>query len=90
MLVIAALTSRENLLHDGAHPDMLRDQVETFAKELDESKTGPLDDYPGERYPGDVMVALMCIRRADAVLGMDHSKFITRASRAFTATPRSI
>ena len=57
MLVIAALTSREKLLHDGAHMDMLRDQVETFAKELDASKTGLLDDYPGECYPGDVMAA---------------------------------
>jgi hypothetical protein len=86
MLVIAALTSREKLLHDGAHMDMLRDQVETFATELDASKTGLLDDYPGECYPGDVMAALMCINRADAVLGTDHSKFINRALRAFTGT----
>jgi hypothetical protein len=35
MLVIAALTSREKLIHDGAHLDILRDQVETFAQELD-------------------------------------------------------
>lgn len=84
MLVIAALTSREKLLHDGAHQDMLRDQVETFAKELDASKSGLLDDYPGECYPGDVMAALMCIKRADFVLGTDHSKFIGRALRGFT------
>ncbi len=86
MLVIAALTSREKLLHDAAHMDMLRDQVETFAKELDASKSGLLDDYPGECYPGDVMAALMCIKRADAVLGTDHSKFINRALRGFTGT----
>ena len=86
MLVIAALTSREKLLHDGAHMDLLRDQVETFAQELDATKTGLLDDYPGECYPGDVMAALMCIKRADAVLGTDHSKFIKRALRAFTGT----
>jgi hypothetical protein len=84
MLVIAALTSREKLIHDGAHLDMLRDQVETFAQELDSSKTGLLDDYPGECYPGDVMAALMAIKRADAVLGTDHSKFVNRALRAFT------
>ena len=83
MLVIAALTSREKLLHDGAHMELLRDQVETFAQELDESKTGLLDDYPGECYPGDVMAALMCIKRADAVLGTDHSRVINRALRAF-------
>jgi len=84
MLVIAALTSREKLLHDGAHLDMLRDQVETIAQELDASKSGLLDDYPGECYPGDVMAAIMCIKRADAVLGTDHSRFISRSLRGFT------
>ena len=88
MLVIAALTSREKLLHDGAHLDLLRDQVETFSKELDDSKSGLLNDYPGECYPGDVMAAVMCIRRADAVLGTDHSEFINRSIRAFIG-PRS-
>lgn len=88
MLVIAALTSREKLLHDDAHLDLLRDQVETFSKELDDSKSGLLNDYPGECYPGDVMAAIMCIRRADEVLGTDHSKFINRSLRGF-AGPRS-
>jgi hypothetical protein len=86
MLVIAALTTREKLLHEGAHLDLLRDQVETLTQELDSSKTGLLDDYPGECYPGDVMAALMCIKRADAVLGTDHSRFINRGLRAFTGT----
>jgi hypothetical protein len=86
MLVIAALTSRNKLLHDGAHTDLLRDQVETLAQEIDASKSGLLDDYPGECYPGDVMAALMCIRRADAVLGTDHSAIIKRGLRAFIGT----
>jgi hypothetical protein len=84
MLVISALTSRERLLHDGAHMDLLRDQVETFSQELDASKTGLLEDYPGECYPADVIAALMSIKRADAVLGTDHSKIIQRGLRAFT------
>jgi hypothetical protein len=84
MLVIAALTSRENLLHDHAHLDMLRDQVETFSQELNDSKSGLLNDYPSECYPGDVMAAIMCIRRADAILGTDHTKFVQRSLRAFT------
>jgi len=88
MLVIAALTSREELLHDGAHLNLLRDQVETFSSELNDSKSGLLNDYPGECYPGDVMAAIMCIRRADAVLGADHSEFINRSLRAFIG-PRS-
>ena len=83
MLVIAALTSREKLLHDEAHINLLRDQAETLCQELDASKTGLLDDYPGECYPADVMAALMCIKRADAVLGTDHSAFTKRAVRAF-------
>lgn len=83
MLVIAALTSREKLIHDSAHLDMLRDQVETFTKELGDSKTGLLNDYPGECYPGDVMAAIACIQRADSVLGTDHSAFVRRSARAF-------
>ncbi len=84
MLLIAALTSRAKLLNDGAHLDLLRDQVESLAAELDASPHGMLADYPGETYPGDVMAAVMCIRRADAVLGTDHAAFAARAERAFT------
>jgi hypothetical protein len=83
MLVIAALTSRQKLLQDGAHLDMLRDQVETFSKELGDSQSGLLDDYPGECYPGDVMAAIFCIHHADSVLGTDHSEFVSRSLRAF-------
>jgi hypothetical protein len=86
MLVIAALTSRAKLLHDGAHLDILRDQVETFAQELNDSKTGLLNDYPAQCYPGDVMAAIACIHRADAVLGTDHSAFVKRSLRAFTGS----
>jgi hypothetical protein len=84
MLIIAALTSRAKLLHDGAHLGLLRDQVETLSKELSEAKSGLLNDYPGECYPGDVMAAIACIRRADSVLGTDHAKFVNRAARGFT------
>lgn len=84
MLVIAALTSRAKLLEDGAHLALLRDQVETLAAELDASKTGLLDDYPGQCFPGDVMAAWMAIRRAGAVLGTDHEAMVHRALRGFT------
>jgi hypothetical protein len=89
MLVMAALTEREKLLGDGAHLDMLREQVDTFAAELDASRTGLLDDYPGECYPGDVLAAVMCIKRADAVLGTNHSGTISRASRGFASITAS-
>lgn len=83
MLVIAALTSRSKLLHDHAHLDLLRDQVETLASELDASPSGLLDDYPGQCFPGDVMAAWMCIQRADTVLGTDHHSLVQRALRHF-------
>jgi len=86
MLIIGALTTREKLLHDRAHMELLRDQVETVAQELDASATGLVDDYPGQCYPGDVMAALMCIKRADAILGTDHSKVLARGLRGFIGT----
>jgi hypothetical protein len=82
-MIIQALTSRQHLLRDGKHLDILRDQVETLANDLDKSKHGVLHDYPGEVYPIDVFAAIACIRRADAVLGTDHSAFVARALRGF-------
>ena len=86
MLVIASLTSRERLLRDGARTNLLSDQVESLARELDASPSGLLDDYPGECYPGDVMAAIACIRRADSVVGTNHAAFASRALRGFIGT----
>ena len=86
MLVIASLTSRENLLKDTAHPALLREQVESLAHELDASRTGLLNDYPSECYPGDVMAAIACIQRADSILGTNRSAFVSRALRGFIGT----
>src|SRR5258707_6012616 len=86
MVVIAAITKPQKLVQGGGQMEMARDQGETLGQELDSSRTGLLDDYRGECYPGDVMAALMCIKRADAVLGTDHSKSINRALRGFTGT----
>jgi hypothetical protein len=61
----------------------LRDQVESLAAELDASPYGLLDDYPGQCYPTDVLAAVAAIRRADAVLGTDHTAFVARARRGF-------
>ncbi len=82
-LIIAGLTSHVQLTADDASIPLLRDQVESLAKELDESDRGVLHDYPGECYPIDVLVAIGFIRRADSVLGTDHSAFVRRAVRAF-------
>jgi len=83
-LLIAGLTSYENLIGDGKHLALLRDQVETLAAELDASPHGVLEDYPDECYPIDVLSAVACIQRADKVLGTDHSAFVARAVRGFS------
>ena len=84
MLVINALTAHARLLRSDEFHDVLRTQVETLAHELDEAPHGLLDDYPGQCYPTDVMAAIAAIRRADAVLGTNHSDFVVRSLRAFT------
>jgi len=82
-LVIAALTAHYELTGDRRHLPVLRRQVLGLARELDESPYGLLDDCPGQCYPGDVMMAIACIRRADGALGTDHTAFVDRALRAF-------
>ncbi len=83
MLLIGAATSYQKLLGGEKYLPLLRDQVETLSKELDQSRYGLLDDYPGQCYPTDVVAAIAAIKRADAVLGTDHSDFVKRALRAF-------
>ena len=83
MLLISALTSYEKLLGDKKYLPLLRDQVETLSKELDESPYGLLDDYPCQCYPTDVVAAIAAINRADSVLGTDHSNFVKRSIRGF-------
>jgi hypothetical protein len=83
MLLISALTSYQTLLGDAKYEDLLRRQVESLAKELDDSPHGLLDDYPGQCYPVDIVPAIAAIQRADAVLGTDHSAFVARAIRGF-------
>jgi hypothetical protein len=54
-----------------------------LSAELDASRHGLLDDYPGECYPGDVLTSIAMIHRADKILGTDHSAFVSRAIRGF-------
>ncbi len=82
-MLIQAMMSRENLVHDGRDLVQLRDQVETLAAALDASPHGLLNDYPDECYPIDVFAAVAMIRRADSLLGTDHRAFVERQRRAF-------
>jgi hypothetical protein len=83
MLLINCLTSHCKLLHDEKYIEIIRDQVNTLADEIDKSPHGWLDDYPNQCYPTDVLAAIAAINRADKVIGTDHSEFLKRAIRGF-------
>jgi hypothetical protein len=83
MLLIGGLTSYHKLLGGDKYLELIRDQVETLSKEIDESRYGWLDDYPDQCYPTDVLAAIAVIKRADSLLGTDHSEFINRSIRGF-------
>jgi hypothetical protein len=83
MLVISALASHARLTGDKEYLPLLKDQVEGLSTELDASRHGLLDDYPGQCYPGDVLTAIAMMHKADKVLGTDHSVFVSRAIRGF-------
>jgi hypothetical protein len=83
MLVISALTSHARLTGSKEHLDLLRSQVDTLSDEIAATPHGLLEDYPGECYPGDVVTAIAMIRKADGVLGTDHSAFCAQAIRGF-------
>lgn len=86
MLLISGLTSYQKLSGNKKYEELLRWQVGSLSKELDESPYGLLDDYPGQCYPVDIVPAIAAIKRADAVLGTDHSEFAARAVRGFEDT----
>jgi len=83
MLLISGSTSYQKLTGDNKYEELLRTQVESLSMELDKSPYGLLDDYPDQCYPVDIVPAIAVIRRADTVLGTDHSEFAARAIRGF-------
>jgi hypothetical protein len=86
MLLISGWTSYQKLTGDERYRQQLATQVETLAAELDASPFGLINDYPNQCYPIDILPAIANIRRADAVLGTDHSAFAARAIRGFEGT----
>lgn len=84
MLLISALASHRQLTGSDEFLPLLRSQTDGLSAELSASRFGLLDDYPGQCYPTDVISAWEAIRRADSVLGTDHSAQIAQALRAFT------
>jgi len=84
-IVEVDVTSHARLTATTRHLDLLREQVESLAAQLDAAPSGFLDDYPEEAYPTDVLWAVATIRAADGVLGTDHeaiaARFIEKCQR---------
>jgi hypothetical protein len=83
MLLIGGVTSYHRLCGGDKYFALLREQVETLSASIDDSPHGLLNDYPNQCYPTDVSAAIEAIKRADKVLGTDHSVFVKRSIRAF-------
>jgi hypothetical protein len=83
MLLIAGLTSYQNITADNQYEALLRDQVTNLSAEIAASPYGLVDDYPGQCYPVDMVLAIAVIKRADELLGSDHTLFVQRSLRAF-------
>lgn len=83
MLRIGGMTAYTRLLGDDKYRSQLKEETESLVRSIDESPVGLLDDYPNECYPGDVMMAWLTIKRADELLGTDHSAAIARGVRGF-------
>ncbi len=83
-LRISALTSHRNLTGSNAHLLMLRQETAALAAEIDRSPQGLLDDYPGECYPADVLMAWHVIARSGKATGDDYDPLLARGKRAFS------
>lgn len=64
MLLIMGITSYEEIAGSSPHHDLMVQQAETLATELEEARFHLLDDYPGECYPNDVIWAVAACQRA--------------------------
>jgi hypothetical protein len=82
-LRIAAMTSHIRLTHEQRDLEQLGQENARLADEIDGSSHGLLEDYPGQCYPADVLVAWAIVRRASEVLGTDPRPQIARALRGF-------
>ncbi len=79
MLLIGCLTSHHNLTGSEEHFELLRKVTNDLAGDLDVSRHGLIDDYPGQCFPCDVASAIAMVERAAAVLGDDRSEWASVA-----------
>ena len=83
MLLISGLDSHDRLGGDGRFHGFLMEQVELLGRELDGSPHGLVEDYPGQTYPVDVLLAYAAIVRVQRRMDTVDPAFIIRARRAF-------
>lgn len=73
MLMIMGLSSYQKVTGKNTYREILAQQTNSLADELLAAPHHLLDDYPGECWPNDVVWSVAAIRRADKILGTDHS-----------------
>lgn len=83
MLYISAICSHHRLTGSESHLETLREMVASLVEDLRAAPHGLLEDYPEECYPADVVAALLAIQEASAILGEDHSAWITDYQKHF-------
>ncbi|MEM7359072.1 MAG: hypothetical protein AAF431_08245 [Pseudomonadota bacterium] len=86
MLLIAGLSSYQKLTENNQYAELLVDQANKLAEELDASPYGLLDDYPGQCYPVDVLPAIAVINRAGEIISEDFQPFVKRSIRGFSGS----
>ena len=75
MLVMSAITAHHRLTGSTTHVPLLREQVDLMKAELLATRTGLIEDYPSQCYPGDVVAAIVAIVRAEELLGTPDPAF---------------
>jgi hypothetical protein len=83
MLRVMGFASHESVLANGRYTGLLAAEAEDLAGDITEAPHVLLDDYPWECYPSDVLWAVAAVRRADVVLGTDHSELARLLMRRF-------
>jgi hypothetical protein len=82
-LRVAAMTAHLRLTGESRYREQLGQEGARLASEIDASPHGLVEDYPGQCYPADVLVAWAILHRAAAVLGADDGARVLRALRGF-------
>lgn len=84
MLYVSAICSHHRLTGSEAHLGTLKRMVNALAEDLKKAKHGLLDDYPGQCYPADVMLALLAVQKGSEILGQGRAAWIRDYQKHFT------